>query len=218
MPDKLRIIIAEDHHTVREGLKMIVNAESDMEVIGEAADGHIAIELAMELNPDIILMDISMPNVNGLTAAATLKRRSPDIKIVTLTRHTDEAYLQELFHAGVSGYVLKQSSATQLVGAIRTVAGGGKFLDPAVTGKVFAGYGERNQLRGEKSSTALTSREEQVLHDIAVGYSNREIADKLDISVKTVESYKASALQKLGISTRRDIVRYAILRDWMQEP
>jgi two-component system response regulator NreC len=217
MTDMLRIIIAEDHETVRQGLKMIVNEEADMEVVGEAGDGRRAIELAKELRPDIVLMDISMPELNGLLAAATLKRIMPEIKIVTLTRHTDEAYMQELFQAGVSGYVLKQSAATELTGALRAVAGGNNYLDPAVAGKVFAGFGETRRLRGEKGSHNLTQREQEVLHDIALGFSNREIADKLDITVKTVESHKSSCMHKLGLSSRRDIVRYAILRGWMQE-
>jgi two-component system response regulator NreC len=216
MDANLRIVIAEDHVTVREGLRMIVDAQKDMEVVGEAGDGRAAIEMAKELNPDVVLMDISMPKLNGLKAAATLKRVMPDIKILTLTRHTDEAYLQELFQAGVSGYVLKQSSSSHLIDAIRSVMKGDNYLDPAVTGKVFSGYAEKNHLRGEKT-TKLTAREEEILHDIAVGYSNREIAEKLEISVKTVETYKAAALQKLKISTRREIVRYAILRGWMQE-
>ena len=217
MDEDLRIVIAEDHATVREGIRMIVDAQPDMHVVGEAADGREAIELARELHPDVVLMDISMPTLNGLKAAATLKRVAPDIKILTLTRHTDEAYLQELFQAGVSGYVLKQSSAVNLIDAIRTVMRGENYLDPGVTGKVFNAYAERHHLRGERKTTELTARESEVLHDIAVGYSNREIAEKLEISVKTVETYKASALQKLKISTRREIVRYAILRGWMQE-
>ncbi|MBV9215895.1 MAG: response regulator transcription factor [Acidobacteria bacterium] len=216
MSNCLRIVIAEDHAAVREGFAMIVNAQPDMEVVGEAGDGREAISLAKELAPDIVLMDISMPTLNGLKAAATLKRIAPDIKILTLTRHTDDAYMQELFQAGVSGYVLKQSAASQLTQAIRTVAKGESFLDPGVAGKVFNAYGEKSRLRGERTKS-LTSREEAVLHDIALGYSNREIAEKLDISIKTVESYKASSMEKLDLSSRRDIVRYAILRGWMNE-
>lgn len=218
MVPNLRIVIAEDHATVREGIRMIVNAQSDMDVVGEAADGREAIAMAKDLEPDVILMDVSMPNLNGLKAAATLKRLMPEIKILTLTRHTDEAYLQELFQAGVSGYVLKQSSSIHLIEAIRTVMKGESYLDPAVTGKVFAAMGEATQrLRGERRSTSLTTREEQVIRDIALGFSNREIAEKLDISTKTVESYKANAMDKLSISSRREIIRYAILRGWMQE-
>jgi two-component system, NarL family, response regulator NreC len=215
--DKLRVVIAEDHETVRRGLRMIVDAEEDMQVVGEAGNGREAIELARELNPDVVMMDISMPELNGLKAAAKLKRVAPDIKILTLTRHTDEAYLQELFQAGVSGYVLKQSSPSELIRAIRTIAKGDNYLDPAVAGKVFAGFGERRKLRGEKNSTTMSAREEEVLHDIALGYSNREIAEKMDISLKTVESHKASSMEKLNLSSRRDIVRYAILRGWMKD-
>jgi two-component system, NarL family, response regulator NreC len=215
--EKLRIVIADDHETVREGLRMIINAQEDMEVVGEAGDGRQAIEVARDLNPDVLVLDISMPEMNGMIAAAKLKRVAPDIKILTLTRHTEEAYLQELFQAGVSGYVLKQSAASELTRAIRSVNDGNSYLDPAVAGKVFAGYGEKTKLKGERSNDKLSVREEEVLHDIALGFSNKEIAEKLDISVKTVESHKASCMLKLNISTRREIVKYAILRGWMRE-
>ena len=143
MKNKLRILIAEDHETVREGLKLIVTAQDDLEVVGEAGDGRAAIEMASRLQPDIVLMDISMPELNGLLAAAKLKRINPDIKILTLTRHTDTAYLNELLRAGVSGYVLKQSAPAELVRAIRAVAAGGNYLDPAIAGKVFNSFTEK---------------------------------------------------------------------------
>jgi DNA-binding NarL/FixJ family response regulator len=216
-PLPIKVIIAEDHEMVREGLKMIVNSQDDMEVVGEAGNGREAIELAKALHPDVVLMDISMPELNGLKAAATLKRIMSDTKILTLTRHSDEAYMQELFQAGVSGYLLKQSAASELTRAIHTVMRGENFLDPAVAGKVFSGYADRPKLRGERDNASLTNREEEVLCDIALGYSNREIADKLGVSVKTVEAHKSNAMQKLSISTRREIIRYAILKGWMQE-
>ncbi len=216
--DKIRVLIAEDHEIVREGLKMIVAAQDDLEVVGEVGDGREAVRLARELKPDIILMDVSMPELNGLLAAAKLKRVAPDIKILTLTRHTDAAYLQELLRAGVSGYVLKQSAASELLRAIRAVASGGKYLDPAITSVVFADYAGKNKtLRGETRGVELSEREREVLRGIAWGFSNKEIADKMDISVKTVEAHKAAALQKLGIRRRNDIVRYAILQGWLQE-
>jgi DNA-binding NarL/FixJ family response regulator len=216
--NKLRILIVEDHEMMREGIKLLVESQADMEVVGEAGDGRIAIELAQQLQPDIVVMDISMPELNGLKASAKLKRILPDIKILTLTRHTDEAYLHELLQAGVSGYVLKQSAPTELISAIQAVASGKGYLDPKITSKVFASYNEkRSKLRGETGGEQVTGRELEALRHIALGYSNIEIAEKLDISVKTVEAHKANALKKLNMQTRKDIIRYAILKGWMQE-
>jgi DNA-binding NarL/FixJ family response regulator len=218
MTNKLRILIADDHETVREGFKLIVNSQDDMQVVGEAGDGRAAIELARQLQPDIVLMDISMPELNGLLATAKLKRIAPDIKILTLTRHTDTAYLNELLKAGVSGYVLKQSAPDELIRAIRTIAGGGNYLDPAITGKVFDGFAKKqSSLRGEVTGQSLTERECEVFRHIALGYSNIEIAEKMDISIKTVEAHKANCLKKLNMKSRKDIIRYAILQGWMQE-
>ncbi len=218
MKNKLRILIAEDHLSVREGFKLIVDSQEDMEVIGEAGDGRVAVELARQLQPDVVLMDISMPELNGLKATAKLKRVAPEIKIVALTRHTDEAYLKELLQAGVSGYVLKQSAITELIRAIHAVAGGGNYLDPAIAGKVFSGYvGEQTKLRSEIRGKQLTRRESEVLRHIALGYSNKEIADKMDISVKTAEAHKANCLKKLNMKSRKEIISYAILQGWMQE-
>jgi two-component system response regulator NreC len=163
-------------------------------------------------------MDISMPELNGLKASAKLKRILPDIKILALTRHSDDAYLQELLQAGVSGYVLKQSAPTELISAIHAVASGKGYLDPKITGKIFASFSEkRSKRRGETSGEPITGRESEVLRHIALGYSNIEIAEKMDISVKTVEAHKANALKKLNMQSRKDIVRYAILQGWMQE-
>jgi DNA-binding NarL/FixJ family response regulator len=218
MIDKIRVIIAEDHETVREGLKLIINTQPDMEVTGEAGNGRDAVRLAKELAPDVLLMDVSMPELNGLKAAAQLKRVAPDIKILTLTRHTDQAYLQELLEAGVSGYVLKQSAATDLIRAVRAVAAGDNYLDPAMTGKIFSNYVEKSsKRRGDTRGAALTERERDVLRQIAWGYSNKEIAERLDISIKTVEAHKANALKKLDMQSRIDIVRYAVLQGWLQD-
>ena len=218
MTEKLKIIIAEDHKTVRDGLKLIIESQDDMEVVGVAGDGREAIELSQELKPDIVLMDISMPVLNGLLASAKLHRIMPEIKILTLTRHTDEAYLQELLKAGVSGYILKQSASTEMVRAIHTVAKGDKYLDPAITDKVFNIYTENQDLlRGEIRGVKLTSRETETLRLIALGYSNKEIAEKFDLSVKTIETHKSNAQKKLNISSRKEIISYAILQGWMKE-
>ena len=215
---KLRIFLAEDHLTVREGLKMIVNAQADMEVIGEAGDGLSAVAQAEELRPDIVVMDVSMPRLNGLKATEKLKQCCPQVKVLTLTRHMDDGYLQQLLRAGVSGYVLKQSSAAELIHAIRAVAAGGKYLDPSVAGKVMGSYSSRqpDSLRGDGHGN-LSDREAEVLRLIAWGYSNKEIAARLDLSVKTVEVHKANAMRKLGARSRIDIVRFALLQGWLED-
>ena len=214
--EKLRIILAEDHQTVREGIKLLVNSQPDMEVIAEADNGEIAVKITQELLPDILVMDISMPELNGLKAAKRLRQVCPDVKILTLTRHTDDAYLQQLIQAGASGYVLKQSAPTELIRAIRTVAEGKSYLDPLITNKVMGNYAGRSALRGENKSE-LTDREAEVLRMIALGYSNKEIGSRMGISVKTVEAHKANAMRKKDMRSRIDIVRYAILQGWMQE-
>ena len=215
---KLRILLADDHTMLREGLKMLVNAQSDMECVGEAGDGRAAFRMAQELQPDVVVMDVSMPELNGLKATEKLKSACPHIKVLTLTRHKDDGYLQQLLGAGVSGYVLKQSAASNLIDALRVVAAGGNYLDPAIAGKVFAGYAvEKTKLRGETIGRQLTARESEVLRHIALGYSNKEIADKLDISVKTAEAHKANCLKKLNIKSRKEIISYAMLQGWMRE-
>jgi two-component system response regulator NreC len=217
MSDKLRILLAEDHQTVREGIKLLVNSQPDMEVVGEAGDGELAIKEAARLSPDMVIMDVSMPNMNGLKATKKLRSLYPDIKILTLTRHTDDGYLQQLLGAGANGYVLKQSAPTELINAIRTINSGNAYLDPSLTRKVMGGYANKAaSLRGEGKGD-LTDRESEVLRLIALGYSNKEIGVQLDLSVKTIEAHKANAMRKLGISSRIDIVRYAILQNWMQD-
>lgn len=215
--NEIRVLIAEDHKTVRKGLKMIIEAESDMTVVGEAGDGNEAIHLARQLVPDIIVMDISMPELNGIKATTELKKIDPKIKILSLTRHTDKAYLRELISSGVDGYVLKQSDSDELLRAIRVITSGGNYLDPAISDKVFDLVAKNQKQRGEIQGELLSEREAEVLRLIARGYSNKEIAARLETSVKTIESQKASALQKLNIRGRNEIVNYAILQGWLRE-
>ena len=214
---KTRILLAEDHATVREGIKLLVNNQPDMEVVAEAGDGATALEIAGDLHPDMVVMDISMPEMNGLLATKRLRRMCPNVKILTLTRHTDDGYLQQLIKAGVNGYVLKQSAPSELINAIRAVNDGKSYIDPALATKVMGGFvGRSASLRGE-SGNEVTDREMEVLRLIAWGYSNKEIASQLDISVKTVEAHKTNTMRKLGMASRIDIVRYAILRGWLQD-
>ena len=213
---KLRILLADDHETVREGLKLIIGAQSDMEVIGEVGDGQAAVEQAQQLRPDVVVMDVSMPGMNGLKATQKLRERCPEVKIVALTRHKDDGYLQQLLRAGAAGYVLKQSPPAELLHAIRAIAAGGKYLDPSVAGKVMGTFSESSFFRRE-SNANLTDRETEVLRLIAWGYSNKEIAARLDLSVKTVEVHKANAMKKLGMRSRIDIVRYSVLQGWLEE-
>jgi two-component system, NarL family, response regulator NreC len=213
--NKLRIFLADDHLMIREGLKLMINSQPDMQVVGEAGDGRSAVNQAIELKPDVAVLDISMPQLNGLQATEALKQALPRLKVLILTRHTDAGHLQQLLHAGAAGYILKQSAADELIRALRAVIAGGTYLDPAVAAKAVSGMTGRLSKRSAEKGDALTERELEVLRLIAWGYSNKEIAARFDLSVKTVEAHKANAMSKLELRSRIDIVRYAILRGWM---
>ena len=215
-PKCLRILLADDHVTVRHGLKLLVESQDDMEVVAEASDGAAAVQLAMECRPDVVVMDVSMPGMNGLVATQTLRRMLPSAAIVTLTRHADDAYLQELLRAGASAYVLKQSAPAELLQAIRATGAGGQYVDSSLTARVTAGFLGREGRMGSRGTTAITEREAEVLRLIASGYSNKEIAQQLDLSVKTVEAHKANAMRKLELRGRIDIVKYAVLQGWLE--
>jgi DNA-binding NarL/FixJ family response regulator len=193
----------------------LIDSQPDMTVVAEASDGNTAVERALELTPDVIVMDISMPGMNGLVATRKLKGLQPNAAIVTLTRHSDDAYLQELLRAGVAGYVLKQSAPAELLQAIRAAAGGRQYLDSALTGRVTAGFIGKPGTQVGRPSVAVSERESDVLRFIASGYSNKEIAAQLSLSVKTVEAHKANAMRKLGLTGRIDIVNYAVLQGWL---
>ena len=211
---KIRVLIAEDHETVREGLRALLAAEKDIDVVGEVADGRLALQRAQALKPQVVLMDLSMPEVNGLAATRRLRESAPDVAIVALTRHDDEAYVKALLGAGASGYVLKQSSFKEVVRAIRAAAAGNRYLDPGLAKRDK----EIHPRRRLPSAPVATDREANVLRLMAVGHSNKEIADQMGITVKTVEVHKANAMRKLGLRGRIDVVRYALLNGWLQEP
>lgn len=213
----LRILVADDHAIVRQGLTLLIDSQPDMEVVAQAADGKAALERADSVKPDIVVMDISMPGMNGLVATRTLKQLQPDAIIVILTRHGDDAYLQELLGAGADGYVLKQSAASELLQAIRATAARGQYLDSALTARVTAGFLARSGRKAHATGVSLSDREAEVLRLIAAGYSNKEIAAQLELSVKTVEVHKANAARKLGLKGRIDIVKYALLQGWLSD-
>jgi two-component system, NarL family, response regulator NreC len=214
--NRLQILLADDHKVMREGLRMLINAQPDMEVVGEADHGQGAIALLQKLQPDLIVMDISMPELDGLEATERLQGLHPHIKILTLTRHTDKGYLEQMLKAGASGYVLKQSVSEELVRAIRAVAAGQTYVDPALTDQLVAKVIGKGSSRSSHAESTLSQREEEVLRCIAWGFLNKAIASRLEISVKTVEAHKAHAMQKMGMKNRIDIVRYALLRGWLQ--
>jgi DNA-binding NarL/FixJ family response regulator len=214
---KLRVLLADDHNVVRAGLRALIDSQLDMEVIGEAADGEAACRLAAESAPDVVVMDVSMPVLGGARATEQIKLDRPDTKVLALTVHEDRGYLQQLLQAGASGYLLKRAAADDLIHAIRTVARGGNYLDPALTGKVLGGLMGRPAQAGAPPDDALSDREEEVMRLIARGFTNREIAAQLDVSVKTVETHKARAMEKLGLDSRAGIVEFAIRRGWLSE-
>ena len=217
MNKRLRILLVEDHATVREGLKLLVHTQADMEVIDEASDGDEAIQRAQFRRPDIVIMDLSMPGMSGLLATRKLKQLLPDVKIIALTRHADETYVHELLRAGVSGYVLKQSPHSELLHAIRAAATGGQHIDPALTRHLAAPFvaGDLNNAR--RRLPGITDRETEVLRLTAQGHSNKEIAGKLDVSVRTVEVHKANAMRKLHINGRIELLQFAMVQGWLNE-
>ena len=210
----IRVLIAEDHETVRQGLRLLLEAESDIEVVAEAANGLDAVEHCKATRPEVVILDISMPDMNGLAAAREIRRALPNIAVVALTRHDDEAFVHELLAVGASGYVLKQSRSTELLNAIRAVAGGGQYVDRLLSARAAA----EAEIGSKPRQVSISEREKEVLRMMAVGHSNKGIAADLNISIKTVEVHKANAMRKLGLRGRIDVVRFAVLHGWLQEP
>jgi two-component system response regulator NreC len=209
---RIRVLLAEDHATVRQGLRLVLDAEPDLEVIGEAADGLVAVEAAKALRPDVVILDISMPNQNGLAAARALKRLTPTVAIVVLTRHHDPAYVREMMTGGASAYVLKQSPTSELLRAVRVAAAGGTHVDPAID-TIQSPFARHTAAR-----PIISEREQEVLRLTAIGHSNKEVAALLGLSVKTIEVHKANAGRKLGLRGRIDFIKYAVLQGWLVDP
>lgn len=208
---KIRVLLADDHAVLRAGLRALLNSQPDMEVIGEAADGAEAVRLAQTLVPDVALVDISMPGMDGLVATRELRQRCPKTRVVVLTMHEEEGFLRQVLNAGGAGYVLKKAAEAELLAAIRAVHRGEAFVDPTLTRTMIEGYlGREGATQPAQSGLELTPREVEVLTLIAWGYSNQQIAERLVISVKTVETHKAHIMEKLGVQGRVGLVRYAL--------
>ena len=213
---KLRILLADDHAILREGLAMLIAGQEDMVVVGQASDGQEALRMACELKPDVAVLDISMPGLGGAEATEQILAECPGVRVLALTRHSDQGYVRRLLQVGASGYVLKKSAATTLISAIRSVAQGGTYIEPTLAGALLQRtFGQSGPASG--ASSELSTREEEVMRSIAWGRSNKEIASELHLSIKTVESYKAAALEKLALHSRAEIVRYALGRGWLTE-
>jgi DNA-binding NarL/FixJ family response regulator len=214
---KHRILIAEDHSLLREGLRSMISAVPNFEVVGEARDGKEAVQVALHLQPDVIMMDLSMPSMSGIEATVQIKRRNPQIKIIALTVYKSAEYVQEALKAGVDGYVLKDSTYAELVTAIQSVLDGKKFLSPDVAGQVVNRY-----LTGapvDKTVSLwdkLTIRERSIIKLVAEGRTNRAAAEYLNVSPKTIEKHRASLMQKLGLKNATDLVLLALKQGWVE--
>lgn len=214
---RTRILIAEDHAIVREGIRMILDAEPDFEVVGETKDGEEAIQLARTLRPDVVVMDISMPRMTGVEATREIKRMLPDTDILILTMHEEESYVFQLLQLGASGYVLKRAAAADLVEAVRAAARGEAFLYPSVARSVVQDYLDRLRTgEGSERFDGLTEREREILVLLAEGLTNAQIADRLYISVKTVQTHRSHIMEKLDLHDRSLLVRYAVRKGLIQ--
>ncbi len=217
MHNPIRVLIADDHTIVRSGLVMLLGSEPDIEVVGEAIDGQQAVQMAAQLQPDIVLMDIGMPELDGIEATQQIKQTLPEVQVLILTMHRSEAYFFHVLEAGASGYVLKGAETEELLQAIRAVAEGGVFLYPTMARRLVQEY-LRSTGEGDPALAQLTPREREVLRLIAEGYSNKEIAEELVLSSSTVHTHRNNLMRKLNLSTRHELVRYARKHGLVRDP
>jgi two-component system response regulator NreC len=203
---RIRILLADDHAVVRQGFKMILSAEKDMEIVGEAGNGREAVEQAEQLRPDIVVMDVAMPELNGIEATRRLAASMPHTRVIALSMHKDSVYVREVLRAGARGYLLKDSGAGDLVSAIRAVASGESYLSPAVSNAVLDDY----RRHVTNPIDLLTSREREVLQMLAEGKTNKEIAVVLNLSVYTVDAHRGRIMEKLNVHSINELVRFAV--------
>jgi DNA-binding NarL/FixJ family response regulator len=214
---KIRVVLADDHPIVLDGLRNLVRAESDFELAGEAASGLAAMKIIREKEPDVAVLDISMPELNGIVLCRRLTAEMPSLRVLILSLHEDRAYVNQAMEAGARGYILKRSAVENLVHGIRVVTVGGTYLDPAIAGRPLDGkHAHAKPTSSKGAAPSLTDREAAVLKMAALGFTNKEIASRLDVGVKSVETYKARGLEKVGLRTRAELVRYASAEGWLQ--
>jgi two-component system response regulator NreC len=209
---KIRILLADDHTILRAGIRLLLEGEPDMLVVGEAEDGRTAVKLVCQLKPDIVLMDIAMPLLNGLEATRQIKHDHPRVKVLILTMHENEEYIRQALTSGAMGYILKDAAARELLDAIHTVQRGEAVLSPAITRLVIENYLRWGDLQKDDTSDGLSPREREVLQLIAEGYTSKQISEILCISIKTVQAHRSNLMSKLNLHDRADLIKYAIQR------
>jgi two-component system response regulator NreC len=213
---KTRILLADDHSVLRAGLKMLLNAQDDMTVVGEATNGQEALSAVREHLPDLLILDITMPKTDGLQVLSQIKRAHPNVRVLVLTMHEEEGYLKRALESGAAGYCPKSAADAELISAIRAVMRGNVYIHPSHA-KILVDKMIPSANASSASAAELSERERAVLKLVALGHTNQEIADQLSLSVKTVESYRARGMEKLGLNSRAALVRYAIQEGWMKE-
>ena len=215
---KIRVLLADDHTILRAGLRMMLNAQPDIEVTGEASDGRQTISEAQRLQPDVILMDITMPECNGIEATRQIRRLLPEIRVLALTMHENEEYLFQMLRAGAAGYILKEAADTELISAIRVVSSGRFYLSPSAQSMMVGDYLQRVRSGEERDSySALTEREREILKLVAEGHTNNQIAERLFISPKTVDTHRTHIMDKLNLHSRAELVKYAMRRGLLED-
>lgn len=213
--DRIRVVLADDHPVVLAGIRTLLNADPEVELVGEATDGGEALPMIRAVAPDVAVVDVSMPGLNGLELTERVTGECPGTRVLVLTVHEDAAYVQPLMRAGARGYILKRSAADDLLRAVRAVASGGVYLDPSIAGHALAETSGTDGRPGTvEGREPLSPREAETLRLIAQGFSNKEIARRIDVSVKSVETYKARAAEKLGLRSRAEIIRYGAAHGW----
>jgi two-component system, NarL family, response regulator NreC len=214
--EPIRVLIADDHTIVRSGVRLLLEAEPDIQVVGEALDGAQAVELAASLRPNVILMDIAMPGMDGMEATRQIKARFSEIQVLVLTMHRKDEYFFEMLKAGASGYILKGADTSELIKAVRIVERGEVFLYPTMAQKLLRDYFRRVQGEAE-SRPALSAREDEILRLLAEGYSNKEIAERLVVSPSTIHTHRSNLMSKLGLNSRYELVQYARKHGYLRE-